>query len=104
MFSNLRQQLQRFLAAPSGTRFRRQHHRRQLRPHLLRTLLAIGGGLLLIPLGVAMLVLPGPGLLVVLIGAGFIAGESLIVARLLDRLDFYASAGYARWRADRSRR
>jgi hypothetical protein len=104
MFDRWRRQLHAFLARRSGTRFRREHRRRRARPHALRTVLAIGGGLLLLPLGMAMLVLPGPGLIVILIGAALIAGESWRVARALDRIDFHASACYGRWRAQRTQR
>lgn len=101
MFDWLRAHFRVFLAARSGTRFRRQHRRRQARPHLLHTILALGGGVLLILAGLVMLVLPGPGMLVMVIGAALIAGESLLVARLLDRLDFWASVHYRRWRGRR---
>jgi drug/metabolite transporter (DMT)-like permease len=103
MLAGLWQRIRTFLAAPSGTRFRRWHRIRRQRPHALRSVAGIVGGLILIPLGVAMLVLPGPGLLVLLVAAALIAGESLAVARLLDRVDFRASASYTRWR-DRYRR
>lgn len=101
MFNGLREHFRGFLASRSGTRFRRHHRRRQVRPHLLHTILAVGGGLLLIVAGIVMLVLPGPGLLVMVIGAALIAGESLLVARLLDRVDFWASVHYRRWRRRR---
>jgi|SRR5579883_2462930 len=101
MFDRLRTHSHAFLASRSGTRFRRQHRRRQARPHVVHTILAWCGGVLLILAGIAMLVLPGPGLLVMVIGAGLIAGESLFVARFLDRFDFYASACYKRWRQRR---
>lgn len=104
MFDWFRAHSRAFLAAKSGTRFRRQHRRRQARPHLLHTILALLGGTLLILAGIVMLVTPGPGLLVMVVGAGLIAGESLVVARVLDRLDFHASACWARWRARRSLR
>lgn len=104
MFDWLRTHFRAFLAARSGTRFRRQYQRRQARPHLLRTILAVIGGVALILVGIVMLVTPGPGLLVFAIGAALIAGESLIVARLLDRFDFHANAGWARWRAKRAQR
>ena len=104
MFDWLRAHFRQFLASRSGTRFRRQHRRRQARPHLLHTLLALGGGVLLVLAGIAMLVLPGPGLLVMMIGAALIGGESRLVASALDRLDFCASARWARWRAKRLQR
>lgn len=102
MFGRLRTHFRAFFAARSGTRFRRQHRRRQARPHPLRTILAVVGGLLLLLIGTVMLVTPGPGLLVMSAGAALIAGESLLVARWLDRVDFCASAHWARWRASRS--
>ncbi len=101
MFDWLRTHSRAFLASRSGTRFRRQHRRRQARPHWLRTVTALLGGVLLILLGIVMLVTPGPGLLVMAIGAALIAGESLLVARLLDRIDFCASVHYRRWRRRR---
>jgi hypothetical protein len=70
----------------------------QLRPHAMRTVLAIGFGLLLLALGLVMLVLPGPGLLVGFAGAALIAGESKVAARLLDRVDLYVARALARWR------
>ncbi|MBS0568821.1 MAG: hypothetical protein JSS59_15590 [Proteobacteria bacterium] len=102
MFDWLRMHFRAFLAARSGTRFRRRHRRRQARPHLVRTVFAVIGGVLLLLVGIVMLVTPGPGLLVMAIGAALIAGESQLIARLLDRFDFCASANWARWRARRS--
>ncbi len=66
--------------------------------HALRTVFAVGFGLLLLALGLIMLVLPGPGLLTGLVGAALIAGESLAIACWLDGLDRYAERVWARWR------
>jgi hypothetical protein len=93
-----RERLQNFLSARSGTRFRAHHARMRHGSHLLRTVLTIGVGLLLIALGVILLVLPGPGLLIGALGALLIAGESLVVARLLDRADLFATRRWRRWR------
>lgn len=41
-------------------------------------------GFLLILAGIFLLVAPGPGLLTVLVGLGFIATEFLFIARILD--------------------
>lgn len=87
MFDSLKHRVRRFMAAPSGMRFRAYHERLAQRPSLMRTLLVVGAGLILLALGMILLVLPGPGLLVAAIGAGLIAGESLKVAKLLDRVD-----------------
>lgn len=97
----LRTHFRTFLAARSGTRFRRRY-RRRVRPHPVLSILAVAGGMLLILAGIAMLVLPGPGLLVIAIGAALIAGESRFAARALDRVDFHAHVCRARWRARRA--
>lgn len=101
MFNWLRAHFRTFLESRSGTRFRRQHRRRQAQPHLVRTILSVVGGVLLLLLGLIMLVTPGPGLLVIAVGAALIAGESMFVARLLDRVDFCAGVHYRRWRQRR---
>jgi hypothetical protein len=98
MFDSLTRRVRRFMTAPSGTRFRAYHERLAQRPNVMRTLLVVGLGLILLALGMIMLVLPGPGLLVAAIGAALIAGESLTVARLLDRVDLCLTRAYMRWR------
>jgi 4-amino-4-deoxy-L-arabinose transferase-like glycosyltransferase len=98
MFDSLKRRVRRFTAAPSGTRFRAYHERLAQRPNLMRTLLVVGCGLILLALGMVMLVLPGPGLLVAAIGAALIAGESMWVARLLDRVDLCITTKWKLWR------
>jgi Putative transmembrane protein (PGPGW) len=98
MFDSLKRRARRFMTAPSGTRFRAYHARLKQRPNLMRTLLAVGCGLILLALGLAMIVLPGPGLLIAAIGAAMIAGELLCVARLLDRVDLGVNRVLRRWR------
>jgi len=98
MFDSVKGRVRRFMAAPSGTRFRAYHERLAQRPSLMRTLLVVGSGLILLALGLVMVVLPGPGLLVAAIGAVLIAGESLWAARLLDRIDLCVTRACARWR------
>jgi hypothetical protein len=99
VFASLKRRVWRFMTAPSGTRFRAYHERLAQRPNLMRTLLAVGCGMILVALGMIMLVLPGPGLLVAAIGAALIAGESMWVARLLDRIDSGVTRIWRRWRA-----
>jgi len=94
----MKRRLQKFTSVPHGQRFRAHYDRLQQQPHLVRTLLTIGLGLLLLALGLVMLVLPGPGLLVGFAGAALIAGESRSAARLLDRIDLFLSRVWARWR------
>lgn len=99
MFEALQRHWRAFRDEPAGARFQRRYRRRAARPsswlrRLCVMLIAAG----LIALGLVMLVLPGPGLLALLAGAGLIAEESLLVARLLDRIDLAVSRRIARWR------
>ena len=87
MFEGLRKQWRVFRADPSGERFQRRYRRNTARSGMVRKFAVIGGGLALLLIGIALLVLPGPGMLLILLGAGFVAEESLIAARVLDRLD-----------------
>jgi hypothetical protein len=98
MFAGFRRRWRRFFSAPCGARFRAHHARMREGRHALRTVLAVGLGLLLLALGLIMLVLPGPGLLTGIVGAALIAGESQVVARWLDGLDLYVARTWARWR------
>ena len=98
MAPTLKQRVRRFMSAPRGTRFQARYQRLRQRPHVMRTILAGGLGLLLIAVGLVLLVLPGQGILVATIGAALIAGESLTLARLLDRLDVVLARWWARWR------
>jgi hypothetical protein len=98
VFASLKRRLQKFTSVPHGQRFRAHYDRLQQRPHMMRTLLAIGFGLLLLALGLVMLVLPGPGLLVGFAGAALIGGESKTAAHLLDRMDLCVTRAWTRWR------
>ncbi|HEY0179723.1 MAG TPA: PGPGW domain-containing protein [Dokdonella sp.] len=103
--ARLRSTWRAFRALPAGTRFRRVYERRRgRRGGWPRRVLVVAAGCAALAAGVAMLVLPGPGLLVMLLGAGLIAGESLVAARLLDRIDLAVERGVERWRAWRRRR
>jgi hypothetical protein len=59
-------------------------------------------GILLIAVGIFLLAVPGPGLVVVLVGLGVLASGSRAMARLLDRLEVLARNGWHnsmnRWR------
>ena len=94
----MKRRLQKFTSVPHGQRFRAHYDRLQQRPHMMRTLLTIGLGLLLLALGLVMLVLPGPGLLVGFLGAALIAGESKVAAGMLDRVDLCVTRIWKRWR------
>lgn len=98
MFARLRRNMRTFMTVPSGRRFRAHYERMRAKPGVWRAVLAIGGGLFLIALGIVMLVTPGPGFVVAAIGAALVAGESLFAARLLDRMDLWATRAWGRWR------
>jgi hypothetical protein len=88
----LRERLKRELRllndAPPGTRFTRRHKRMLARkqPTWVRVVRVLGSGLVAIA-GVAFLALPGPGLLVVVLGLAMLGGEFAFVARWLDYLE-----------------
>lgn len=103
MAVSLQRQWQHFKALPSGRRFQTRHRlKRAQSGGLARKIFFIAVALLVILAGFVMLVLPGPGLLVLLIGAALVAQESLFAARMLDWLDLRVSRGYARWKKRRA--
>lgn len=88
MFASLLRPWRRFRATPAGSRFQSRHRRQRARARgpLRKTLMLLAGSALIV-LGIALLVLPGPGLLCLLLGALIVAEESGTAARLFDRLD-----------------
>lgn len=75
-----------FKEATPGRRFQqlRECRTRQCEP--CRPGMIVFGGLLC-AVGMVLLVLPGPGILLIVIGLALIARESLIVARALDSVE-----------------
>jgi uncharacterized protein (TIGR02611 family) len=108
MFERLRKAGRRFFARPAGTRFHGRYlARRQQQGGLLRKVLILTLGSLVVLLGIVLMPLPGPGLLIVFIGATLIAEESEVAARLLDRIDLRLqplNRRWKRWRAERRRK
>lgn len=99
MFEGLRSQWRLFRADPAGQRFVLRHarHRDRHRSTWHRaSVMTLGVVAMLV--GTAMLVLPGPGLLVILLGAFLVGEESLVASRLLDRIDLWFSRRLARRR------
>ena len=75
-------------AAPRGQRFQQRYARRQqARRSRVGKPLTIAAGVLIVLVGVIMLPAPGPGMLVVLLGASLVAEESRASARALDWLE-----------------
>jgi putative transmembrane protein PGPGW len=90
MFESLRSHWRLFRADPPGQRFVLRHarhrHRNRTRWHRASVMTL---GVVAMLVGTAMLVLPGPGLLVILLGAFLVGEESLVASRLLDRIDLW---------------
>jgi hypothetical protein len=73
---------------PPGERFERYYRsRHHTKRGMGKKALFICTGILIMAAGVVFLAIPGPGLLVMLVGAALIARESLFVSRLFDRLE-----------------
>ena len=54
--------------------------------HLTKRIIKIGAGFVMILTGIAMLVLPGPGIVAIGLGLALLAGEFVWARRLLDHL------------------
>ena len=88
MFRRLTRQWRAMVEAKPGKRFQaRYEQRRQMRASVLWTPLYLILGSALFVLGLTMMVAPGPGLIVLFMGAALIGQESLVVARALDRTE-----------------
>lgn len=88
MIDEVKRSWQRFKAGHPGRRFRKEFIRRRFANRsLIQKALLIVGGLLLVAAGFLLLFIPGPGLVVLLIGGFLIAQQSLIAARTLDRIE-----------------
>ena len=102
MMQRLKKSWRELKAAKAGERFQ-ERYRRSSGEGPLRKVLFIGGGILVMAAGVFFLPAPGPGMLILVVGAGLIAEESLIAARALDwmeiRLRRFAKWARRAWRA-----
>jgi hypothetical protein len=83
-----------------GRRFRARYERRHARARHAggRKWSVIVAGLLIALAGIVLLPLPGPGLLVIALGALLVAEQSVIAARILDSLEMRGRALIERWR------
>lgn len=80
-----------------GKRFQDHYKRRhESRSSGLRKALFLGGGALIVAAGLFFLPAPGPGFIIIFLGGGLIAQESLRAARLLDWCELRVRA-VARW-------
>lgn len=99
----LRQQWREFRRGPPGHRFQERFKRNQQarsdRSRLTRFLKPIAAILFLVA-GVVFCLIPGPGLPLLLIGAGLLADVSLTAARVMDWLEVrirYVISPATRW-------
>lgn len=103
MFSALRRFWSDLKSGRPGSRFEKQYdeNRREAKSPVGRVLRIIGG-VLLIPLGMFFLAVPGPGLVIIGLGAVLIAREFRFAAKLLDELEVRGRKvwkwGHQRWR------
>jgi hypothetical protein len=101
MLDELKTRWREFKHGQPGRRFQDRFFRlrRTPRSHFWRLAL-FGGGTLIMAVGVVMLVAPGPGIVVLVIGASLVAQESLQAARWLDWAEVIArriTAWFAAW-------
>lgn len=91
MFERFHKDWDAFKSSPSGRRFQDVHKRREENgkggTSTVRKFLMLGAGLALTAAGLFFLVVPGPGTVVIFVGIALIARESMLMARLLDRLE-----------------
>ena len=90
MIQKARETWRRFKHSEPGHRF--QDHHRYQQSHIssgsyLRWFFGTVGGLLVVVGGIIAVPGPGPGWLIILLGMGMVAGESLFFARLFDRAE-----------------
>jgi uncharacterized membrane protein HdeD (DUF308 family) len=97
-----RKTLRRLGSSGAGRRFQKVHsiESQKRKPWVRSVKLLLG--ILLIAIGTFLLAVPGPGLLVILVGLGVLASGSRAVARLLDRSEVLARNSWhqtaKRWR------
>lgn len=88
MKQHLRQSWQHLRHGIAGQRFSDYHEwRRQHRAHPAMRSLRLALGVLVALVGIVLMPAPGPGMLIVAIGACLMAGESRTVATALDRFE-----------------
>jgi UPF0716 family protein affecting phage T7 exclusion len=88
MLKHTRQSWRRFKAGLPGRRFQQQfRQRRRFRSGAARKSLLMATGILLAVAGVFLLFVPGPGIIILLIGAVLIAQQSSLAARAFDRIE-----------------
>lgn len=104
MFTQLKKYWTSLKDGEPGSRFQEQYekqHRKRKRP--VGRVLRIAAGVILMPLGLFFLAVPGPGLLIIGLGAVLIAREFRFAAVALDRIEVRARKVY-KWGKQRWQR
>ena len=73
--------------SPPGRRFQNRHRRQAGRGTGWARSLKLAAAIALLVAGAVLLLIPGPGSVLILIGAALLAEESMIVARFMDRAE-----------------
>jgi hypothetical protein len=88
MLEKLKHEWQRFRRSKPGHRFKERYYQKQRSPRsIVRKILVTAAGALIFAVGIFLLAFPGPGTILLIIGASLIAEESLLAARALDWLE-----------------
>jgi len=108
MLQRLKKNWRELKAGIPGERFQKRYRQKQRSPAgWLHRFLFLAGGMLVMAAGLFFLPAPGPGFVILLIGAGLLAEESLAAARALDwteiRLRRAGRWGKRLWRSHRFR-
>lgn len=98
MIGKARENWRRLKESEPGHRYQDHYHRQQRSSgrSIFRLIFGIVGGFLVVVGGIIAVPGPGPGWLIILLGLGMIAGESLFFARSLDWVEVELR-GLARW-------
>jgi uncharacterized membrane protein YbaN (DUF454 family) len=72
---------------PPGHRFQNRYRKKKQEGSSRLRMLWLIAGFVLMAAGLVLLVIPGPGSVLLIIGAAFLAEESQVAARILDRLE-----------------
>jgi uncharacterized protein (TIGR02611 family) len=104
MFGSLRRHWKDLVRTKPGERFRNRYYgRKKERPSPLVKAVYVVLGTVLMLAGIVLLPAPGPGMLVVLVGAAMLARESLFVARVCDCTEMKVRTWLRRVRRARKR-
>ena len=100
MFEDMKKTWRRLRQVEPGKRFQEYNRLHQARERgTASRLISIVIGIAIVTVGIVALPAPGPGTLIIAIGAAFIARESFMVARFLDWLELRLRAGLRRARS-----